>query len=97
MPHVWGVPYWNDEHADDANTLLFAADARLLRSFDLRRVLKAYPAMDRETPAVPVEFIDRMDRIPKYVGSTMLQETSWNATLIKGDVATGVAELKQQP
>ena len=36
--------------------------------------------------------------MPKYVASTTLQEPlGWNATLLKGDIATEVARLKQQP
>jgi hypothetical protein len=33
----------------------------------------------------------------KYVASTSLQETTWNATLLGADVADEVAKLKQQP
>lgn len=96
-PQVWGPPYLNDEHAEFANKLLFAADTLLLGRLTYEGLSKAYPTMDREAPGAPVEFIDRMNSLPKYVASTTLQETSWNATLIKGDVATRVAELKQQP
>jgi dihydrofolate reductase len=45
----------------------------------------------------PNEFVVRMNRVPKYVASTTLRETTWNATIIEGDVATFVADLKQQP
>ncbi len=38
-----------------------------------------------------------MNRIPKYVASTTLREAAWNATVIDGDVASFVADLKQQP
>ena len=38
-----------------------------------------------------------MNGLPKYVASTTLQEPlEWNATLIKGDLAEAVSELKQQ-
>jgi dihydrofolate reductase len=43
------------------------------------------------------EFAVRMNSLPKHVASTTLQEPlEWNATLIKGDVAEAVSELKQQ-
>ena len=38
-----------------------------------------------------------MNTIQKYVASSTLQETTWNATVIDGDVAAFVADLKQQP
>jgi dihydrofolate reductase len=43
-------------------------------------------------------FADIMNKVPKHVASTTLQEPlTWNnSTLIQGDVAAGVAELKRQ-
>jgi dihydrofolate reductase len=38
-----------------------------------------------------------MNSIPKYVASTTLRETTWNATIIEGDVAPFVSDLKKQP
>jgi dihydrofolate reductase len=38
-----------------------------------------------------------MNAIPKYVASTTLTEVGWNATLLGGEVAGEVAELKQRP
>jgi dihydrofolate reductase len=46
---------------------------------------------------VPNDFIDRMNGIPKYVASTTLRETNWNATVIEGDVAAFAADLKKEP
>lgn len=37
-----------------------------------------------------------MNRIPKFVASTTLRETTWNATVIDGDVATFVDDLKRK-
>jgi dihydrofolate reductase len=35
--------------------------------------------------------------MPKYVASTTLRTTTWNATLLTGDVVEAVRALKQQP
>ncbi len=42
-------------------------------------------------------FVDRMNSIPKFVASKTLTEATWNATVIPGDVADFVADLKDQP
>jgi dihydrofolate reductase len=38
-----------------------------------------------------------MNSLPKYVASRTLTQTTWNATLIRGDVPEEVAKLKAQP
>jgi dihydrofolate reductase len=35
--------------------------------------------------------------MPKYVASRTLRDATWNATIIEGDVAEGVAALKGEP
>ncbi len=42
-------------------------------------------------------YLDTINRLPKFVASASLQETTWNSTLITGDVAAEVARLKDQP
>ena len=34
--------------------------------------------------------------MPKHVASRTLSETTWNASLIEGDAAAGIAALKEQ-
>jgi dihydrofolate reductase len=36
-------------------------------------------------------------RPPKYVASRTLEDRTWNATVLDGDAAEGVAKLKEQP
>lgn len=43
------------------------------------------------------EWLDRLDRLPKYVVSTTLREPRWtNATVLAGDVVGEVSELRQR-
>lgn len=93
----WAFPYLNEEHNDYAKRLLFAADALLLGRLTYEGLSAAYPAMTSGDSGVPNDFIERMNSIPKYVASTTLREAAWNATLIEGDVASFVADLKQEP
>lgn len=90
-PQDWAFPYLNDEHMEYASNLLFSADALLLGRRTYEGLSAAYPTMD------PNKFVVRMNRVPKYVASTTLREATWNATVIEGDVATFVADLKEQP
>ncbi|HEU4750647.1 MAG TPA: dihydrofolate reductase family protein, partial [Acidimicrobiia bacterium] len=41
-------------------------------------------------------YTDKINSMPKYVASRTLKEATWNASIIKGDVATKVAKLKQE-
>jgi dihydrofolate reductase len=96
-PQEWAFPYLNEEHFAYASKLLLAADALLLGRRTYEGLSAAYPRMTSDATGVQGEFIDRMNSIPKYVASTTLGETTWNATVIDGDVADYVAELKKQP
>jgi len=43
------------------------------------------------------EWADRLNSLPKYVVSSTLEEPRWsNSTVLKGDVVTEVAKLKQE-
>jgi dihydrofolate reductase len=90
-PQEWGPPYWNDEHANYARKLLFAADALLLGRATYEAFAEAWPSRTGD------DYSDRINSLPKYVASRTLGEATWNATIIKGDVAEEVARLKQQP
>jgi dihydrofolate reductase len=89
----WVVPY-NDEEAVSYHAGLLAnSDGLLLgrRTYELFSAL--WPPRSGELP-----YIDKINRMPKYVASTTLSELEWeNSTLIEGDAAEGVAELKRQP
>jgi dihydrofolate reductase len=90
-PQDWAFPYLDDEHVGYATELLAGADALLLGRRTYQGLSAGYTAMD-STP-----FVDRMNSIPKFVASKTLKEAIWNATIIPGDVAGFVTQLKRQP
>src|SRR5215472_2049642 len=87
----WAMPYLNDEHQAYASDLLSGAGALVLGRRTYEGLSAAYTAMD------PSPFVDRMNSIPKYVASRSLRELVWNSTVIQGDVAEFVGQLKRQP
>jgi dihydrofolate reductase len=89
-PHHWSPPYWDDEHASYARSLLFSADALLLGRKTYEGFVQAWPSREGE-------YADRINAMPKHVASRTLDEATWNASIIDGDVAAYVAGLKGQP
>jgi dihydrofolate reductase len=73
---------------------LAAADALLLGRVTYEGFAAAWPQLEEQTG----EYGSWMNGYPKHVASTTLEEPlKWNnSTLIKGDVAEEVSELKQQ-
>jgi dihydrofolate reductase len=89
-PEKWGYLYWDDDFLKYAHNLLFGADALLLGRVTYEGFAASWPSRSGD------EYSDRINSMPKYVASTTLRETTWNATLLGRDVATEVAALKQQ-
>jgi len=90
-PQEWSPPYWDDEHGAYASKLLFAADALLLGRATYEGFVQAWPSRSGDP------FSDQINSMPKYVASRTLTEATWNASILEGDVAEAVAELKGQP
>ena len=88
-PQDWSPPYWDDEHSAYAGKLLDPADALLLGR-------DTYEGFAAAWPGRPGEYADKINSMPKHVASRTLTETTWNASLIEGDVAKAVAALKDQ-
>src|SRR5215813_10250143 len=90
----WSSPYFDDELAKDQSEQLFASDGLLLGRVTFEGFAAAWPSME-ETEG---DFAVRMNTLPKFVVSTTLQEPlPWNGTLLTGDPAVAVAQLKEQP
>jgi dihydrofolate reductase len=90
----WALPYLDEQFSQYTIELLTGADALLLGRHTYEFLSVAYTKMADDAPAgVPSDFIDRMNRIPKYVASSTAGELAWNASAIDGDVASFVDDL----
>lgn len=90
-PGKWSFPFWSDEAAQFKSRELAASDAQLLGRVTYEGFAAAWPTM-KETG----EFGEKMNTMPKYVASRTLDTATWNATIIKGEVADAVRELKKE-
>ncbi|WP_329092435.1 dihydrofolate reductase family protein [Streptosporangium sp. NBC_01469] len=91
-PHLWSMPYTNEESMAYAMDLALGSDALLLG-----RV--TYVGMSQAWPGMSNPYADHVNSIQKYVVSSTLEKAEWEpSTIIHGDdlVAT-VTELKKQP
>ncbi|HET6692005.1 MAG TPA: dihydrofolate reductase family protein [Miltoncostaeaceae bacterium] len=89
-PQLWGPPYWDEEHAAYAASLLEPADAMLLGRRTYEGFAEAWPKRSGDP------FTDKINAMPKHVASRTLTETTWNATVIPGDLVEGVRALKAE-
>lgn len=89
----WQLPYF-DEAGGAAVAKGLAETGGLLLGRKTYEIFAAY--WPNQAAGDPLA--DIMNKVPKHVASTTLQEPlTWNnSTLIQGDVAAGVAELKRQ-
>ena len=80
------------EHADQSHEQLLATEAFVLGRETYQGLARVWPTMTDERG-----FADRVNALPKFVASrTLTGPLEWNATLIDGDVAEGVRELKRR-
>lgn len=84
-PHVWGPPYWDDEHNAYAEKLIEPTDSLLLGRETYEAFAEAWPPRGDDL---------KINTMPKHVASRTLTEATWNAEIIEGDVAEAVATLK---
>jgi dihydrofolate reductase len=89
-PGRWSFPFWSEEASQFKAKELFASDALLLGRITYDGFAAAWPTMEGTG-----EFGEKMNSMPKYVASRTLHTATWNATIIKGDVAEAVRKLKQ--
>jgi dihydrofolate reductase len=90
-PQDWHFPYFNDEMTAEIGAAMGSSDAMLVGRVTYQEWAGFWPDADNE-------MAEYMNNTPKYVASTTLDEVEWsNSHLLKGDVPTAVAALKEQP
>ena len=91
-PQEWTFQFRDDTANQFAFEQLMGSDALLLGRRTYEVFAAVWPTMKDEGG-----FADKMNRMPKHVASRTLKETTWNATVIDGDLAEGVDRLKRAP
>jgi dihydrofolate reductase len=93
-PEEWAFSYSNDEMEEANASGMAASDALLLGRVTYEGLAAFWPNQPGGTPMV-----DYINSVPKFVVSETLEEPlEWNnSTLIKGNVAEEIAELKRRP
>lgn len=90
-PERWSMPYFNDELGKEVGAQMAAADTLLLGRITYEGFAAAFSGQSGGDA-------DHMNRVQKVVVSTTLDQAEWqHATLLKGDVAEGIARLKALP
>jgi dihydrofolate reductase len=96
-PEEWHFPYFDDEMGEAIGAAMAASDAMLLGRVTYEEFAAFWPS--QEAGDEEQETTDYMNNTPKFVVSKTLEEPlEWsNSTLIKGNVAEEITELKRQP
>lgn len=90
-PHLWGQPYWDDEHNAYNGKLLSRADGLLLGRETFEGFAEAWSSRAGDPDA------DQINALPKWVASRTRDEiTEWNGQKIEGDVVQAVRALKAE-
>ena len=90
----WGFPYDDDDFGVAMTGWFEHADAFLLGRKTYEIFAGFWPqAADENDPIA-----NKLNVLPKHVASTTLDSVDWqNSSLLRGDVVSAVAQLKEQP
>jgi len=93
-PEVWAFSYSNDEMEEANASGMAASDAMLLGRVTYQKFAGFWADKTSDDGPIP----DYINSTLKFVVSTTLDTVEWqNSTLIEGDVAEEITELKQPP
>src|SRR5712691_9075455 len=89
----WSGPYFNEEVGQLKWRELQKSDAQLLGRRTYEGFAAAWPTMEGTG-----EFGEKMNSMPKYVVSSTLEKADWTgSTLVKGNLATEIDKMRDQP
>ncbi|GAB3410595.1 dihydrofolate reductase family protein [Flindersiella endophytica] len=89
----WVVPYIAEEFLARVGEEIEGLGALLLGRKTYEVFAAAWPLRGDEDPVAA-----KLNSVPKYVASRTLDKAEWNnSTVLRGDIAKAVAELKQEP
>ena len=90
-PHEWHFPYFNDEMGAVVGKGMESAEAFLMGRIGYSEWADYWPQQGPEVP-----FSEFINGIKKYVVSNTLTEATWNnTTLVTGDVAGQLRQIKE--
>jgi dihydrofolate reductase len=90
----WVVPYAEDDMGEFVVESITSTDALLLGRKTYEIFAAHWPKVTDENDPIAT----KLNSMPKYVASRTLDEVEWNnSTLLQGDAAKAVAELKRRP
>jgi dihydrofolate reductase len=90
-PEQWALPFWGAEHRAYATAQLERYDAFLFGRVTYEKFAASWSKIEGDA------YYDAVKRKPKFVASRTLRQTTWNATVLDGDVSAAVRTLKEQP
>jgi dihydrofolate reductase len=90
-PWEWTGSHFGEESKRRSLAKLEKADTFLLGRVTYEKFVATWPHIKGEP------YFDRINAMPKLIASTTLKDPTWNATVIDGDVAQTLAELKRKP
>lgn len=94
-PETWHFPYFNDEMAGAVSAQMADQDAMLLGRVTYEAFAAYWPNANVDEDPVGTA---TMNTMRKYVVSSTLTTAEWqNTTLLGGDAAAAIADLKRQP
>jgi dihydrofolate reductase len=87
----WTSGYFDAEAKDYAYDALSNVDTFLMGRVTYEKFSAVWPKNRGD------KYFDRINDLKKLVASTTLRATTWNATLIQGEVAAEIARIKTEP